>query len=177
MAELTLVHTALIEPATLEAVRVMVAGAFGDDLGDRGWDNCLGGVHCIAWEGGDPVGHASVVTRRLLHAGRALRTGYVEGVAVAPDHRRRGIGGAVMEGAEGVIRDAYAIGALAATDEAIPLYRGRRWTEWEGTLSALTPDGIVPTPDERGGVFVLDPSGMLDAKGALTCDWRDGELW
>jgi aminoglycoside 2'-N-acetyltransferase I len=29
----------------------------------------------------DPVGHASVVQRRLLHGGRALRAGYVEASA------------------------------------------------------------------------------------------------
>jgi aminoglycoside 2'-N-acetyltransferase I len=42
------------------------------------------------------IGHASVVQRRLLHGGRPFRTGYIEGVAVRPDRRRRGHGDAMM---------------------------------------------------------------------------------
>lgn len=48
-------------------------------LCDHDWDHALGGLHELAWEGFELVGHASVVGRRLLHAGRTLRVGYVEG--------------------------------------------------------------------------------------------------
>ena len=50
---------------------------------DQDWEHALGGVHAVAWLDGEVVGHASVVQRRLLHDGRALRTGYVEGVGCA----------------------------------------------------------------------------------------------
>ena len=53
-------------------------------------------MHAIVEEDGVIVAHGAVVQRRLLHGGRALRTGYVEGVAVRPDRQRRGLGAALM---------------------------------------------------------------------------------
>jgi hypothetical protein len=39
---------------------------------------------------------AKAAVRRLLHGGRALRTEYVEGVAVRADRRRRGHSAVIM---------------------------------------------------------------------------------
>ena len=115
--------------------------------------------------------------RRLLHGERALRTGYVEGVAVRPDRRRRGHGAAMMEALERVIRAAYDLGALGATEEAIPFYTSRGWQPWRGPLFALTPEGIVRTPNEDHGIFVLPVTAPLDLESDLTCDWRNGSPW
>lgn len=76
---------------------------------DHDWEHALGGVHAIIWEAGELVGHGSVVQRRLLHGGRALRTGYLEGVAVRADRRRHGLGVTVMEALERVVRHAYEV--------------------------------------------------------------------
>ena len=82
------------------------------------------------------------------------------------DHRRRGHASEMMEALERVIRDAYEVGALGATDEAKLFYAGRGWRLWGGPLSALTPDGVVRTPDEQGGVYVLPVEGVpLDLSG------------
>jgi aminoglycoside 2'-N-acetyltransferase I len=144
---------------------------------EHDWEHALGGVHALAYEDGELVGHASVVQRRLLHAGRALRTGYVEGVAVRADHRRRGLGGALMAELERVIRGAYELGALGATDDAAALYAGRGWQRWQGPTFALTPEGVVRTAEEDDGVYVLPVSAALDLSGPLTCDLRDGSAW
>lgn len=64
-----------------------------------------------------------------------------------------------------------------ATDDAIPLYERRGWTQWRGPLSAMTASGIVRTPDEAGGVYVLTAGASIDIESELTCDWRDGDLW
>ena len=60
--------------------------------------------------GGAMIAHAAVVQRRLLHRGVALRCGYVEAVAVHPEWRGQGLGTAVMDAAEQVIRGAYSTG-------------------------------------------------------------------
>ena len=93
---------------------------------EHDWEHSLGGVHALAFDGDTLVGHAAVVQRRLLHGGRALRTGYVEGVAVRADQRRRGHGAAMMDALERVIRGAYDLGALGATDEAVGALRRAR---------------------------------------------------
>jgi aminoglycoside 2'-N-acetyltransferase I len=134
-------------------------------------------MHALAWEDGELVGHASVIQRRLLHGGRALRAGYVEGVGVRPDRQRRGHGAALMMALDPIVRGGYELGALGATDEAVPLYASHGWRRWKGRLSALTPRGVEHTPDEEGAVYVLEVAFPLDLAGELTCDWRDGDVW
>ena len=177
MPRLLTAHTADLDPATLDAVRALLEDAFAGDITEADLEHALGGVHALVWDGDDLVAHGSVVQRRLLHGGRALRTGYVEAVAVARAHRGRGHGAAVMAELERVIRGAYDLGALGSSDEALGFYVHRGWRCWAGPTSALTPDGIVRTPDEDGGIHVLEVGVALDLDGELTCDWRDGDPW
>jgi len=134
-------------------------------------------MHALLWEGAELIGHASVVQRRLLHGGRALRAGYVEGVGVRADRRGRGHGAAVMQALERVMRGAYDLGALGATDEAAQFYVARGWTQWQGPCFALTPNGIRRTTADEGCIYVLAHAVGLDVFGELTCDWRDGDVW
>jgi aminoglycoside 2'-N-acetyltransferase I len=177
MAEIRTAHTADLDAQTLAAARALLDEVFEGDMSDHDWEHALGGIHALAWERGELIGHASVIQRRVLHVGRALRTGYVEGVGVHAEHRRRGHGGALMAALERLIRGGYDLGALGATDEAVALYTGRGWRRWEGPTSALTPSGIVRTADADGAVYVLELSVPLDLAGELTCDWRDGDVW
>src|SRR5215210_2853517 len=104
MTVLTVAHTAQLDPATLVSARALVFAAFGrGHFDDVDWDHALGGMHALVHDGGELVGHGSVVQRRFLHAGRAWRVGYVEAVAVAADARRRGHGAAVMGALEEAI--------------------------------------------------------------------------
>ena len=82
-------HTADVDTATLSAARALLYDVF-EDMTEHDWEHALGGVHALVWEGSELVGHACVVQRRLLHRGRALRTGYVEGLAVRADRRPGG---------------------------------------------------------------------------------------
>ena len=135
-------HTCDLDGATLATARALLDEVFAGELTDRDWEHALGGVHALVWEDdGELAGHASVIQRRLLYGGRALRAGYVEGVGVRARSRRRGYGAALMGALEDVIRGAYDLGALGATDEAIALYERRGWRRWDGPLFALTPAG------------------------------------
>ena len=177
MTTVELLHTAHVPARTLAAARALLDDAFDGDFDDADWDHALGGLHALAWDDGDLVGHGAVVQRRLLHGGRALRTGYVEAVAVAPAHRRSGIASAVMARLEDVVGGAYDLGALGATDDGAALYAARGWRRWRGPTSVLGPCGTVRTPDDDGAVLVLPGAVPLDLDGTLTCDWRDGDVW
>jgi aminoglycoside 2'-N-acetyltransferase I len=170
-----LAHTAQLDARTLAAARALLDVVFEGELEEADWEHSLGGIHALAWEDGRLIGHGAVVMRRLRHGDRWRRAGYVEGVGVHPSQQRRGHGAALMRALERVIRGAYDLGALGATDEAEPLYERLGWRRWEGPLCALTPSGVVRTPDEQGAVFVLGDA--LDLAGELTCDWRDGDVW
>jgi aminoglycoside 2'-N-acetyltransferase I len=176
MTQVQTAHTADLARTTLAAGRALLDGVF-DDMTDHDWEHSLGGVHALVWEGVELIGHASVIQRRLLHQGRALRAGYVEGVGVRADRRGRGHGTAMMEALERVLRGAYDLGALGATDEGAVFYAARGWRRWLGPTSALTPDGVRPTAEDDGCVYVLPLGVPLDRSGELTCDWRDGDVW
>ena len=170
-------HTAHVPARTLTEVRRLLDEAFAGHFDDADWDHTLGGLHALAWQDGELVGHGAVVQRRLVHGGRALRTGYVEGVAVRPDRRRRGVASAVMDELEELVRGAHDLGALSASDDGATLYTARGWQRWRGPTSALTPAGTVRTPDDDGAVFVFPTGVTLDLDASLTCDWRDGDTW
>lgn len=176
MTRVQTAHTADLDRATLDAARALLYAVF-DDMTDDDWEHALGGVHALVWEGDELIGHASLIQRRLLHGGRALRAGHVEGVGVRADRRRRGHGGAMMDELERVVRGAYDVGALGAAEEALNFYAARGWKVWQGPTSSLTPTGIVRTADDDGCVFVLPVSVPLDLSGELTCDWREGDVW
>ena len=177
MIRLRLAHTADLDRSELSSARGLLEGAFEEEVTDHDWEHALGGIHALVWDGDELIGHASVIQRRLIHGGRALRTGYVEGVAVRADRRRQGHGTAMMEALEPVVRRAYELGALGATEEAKPLYAGRGWQQWRGALSALTPAGIVTSGEEKALIYVLAVGHPLDLDGELTCDWREGDVW
>ena len=86
-----------LDRATLAELRRFLDETFAGDFDDDDWEHALGGIHATIREADDVVAHASVIQRRLLHGGRALRAGYVEAVGVRADRRRQGYGRAVME--------------------------------------------------------------------------------
>ena len=176
MTELRTAHTADLGAGEKTAIRGLMDAVF-DGVSDDTFDNTLGGVHALILSGGELVGHGSVVQRRMLHAGRAMRTGYIEGVAVRVDGRRRGHGARLMEALERVVRSAYDLGALGASPDGARLYASRGWQLWRGPSSAMTPDGIRPTPGSDGHIYVLPVSVPVDVSGELICDFRPASLW
>jgi aminoglycoside 2'-N-acetyltransferase I len=170
-------HTSEFDRSVLTLARELLDLVFEGDMTDHDWEHALGGIHTVVWHGDSIVGHASAIQRRLVHSGRALRTGYIEGVGVHPNRQRQGVGGHMMSALEHVIDTAYDIGALGASDEAVSFYTHRGWIRWQGPTSALMPSGVVRTPDEDDCIFVWPAGQALDITGELTCDWRDGDVW
>lgn len=172
-------HTSELASDELSSIRRLLDAAFDGDFDEADRDHTIGGMHGIAYDGVDLVGHVSVVQRRLLHAGRALRVGYLEALAVRADRRRQGVSGRLMAEAERVIAGAYELGALSDGSGVETFYERRGWLVWRGPTATLAPGGVRPTPDDDGGVLVLPtpatPAHDLD--GELVCDWRPGDVW
>ncbi|MFC7495833.1 MULTISPECIES: GNAT family N-acetyltransferase [unclassified Nocardioides] len=166
-------HTAELSAADLDEARALCDAAFGD-FTPADWSHALGGMHAVVHENGRLVAHGSLVLRRLMVDGMWVRCGYVEAVAVADDVRRSGHGSAVMESLE-ELAPGYDVLALSASDGAIPFYEARGWDLWRGPSSVATTVGVVPTPDDDGGLYVRGNGINLDAP--ITCDWREGDVW
>jgi aminoglycoside 2'-N-acetyltransferase I len=176
-----LVHTADLDTETRDDARSMVIEAFAGEFSDADWEHALGGMHALICHHGALIAHAAVVQRRLLYRDTALRCGYVEAVAVREDWRGQGLAGALMDAAEQVLRGAYQLGALSASEAGRPIYISRGWLPWQGPTSVLAPEGLTRTPDDDNGLFVLPvslPNNLeLDTTAEITCDWRDGDVW
>jgi len=163
----------------LTELRMLLHLAFEGGFSDEDWDHTLGGRHFLGLQDGAIVAHASVVPRRL-HAGeRPVNAGYVEGVAVAGEHRRRGLGHSVMEALGEFLIPRYELGALSAADRLHSFYAQLGWQRWPGPTAVMLEGAAVPTPEEDGGVMVLEtPStGPLDKAATLACEWREGDVW
>jgi len=176
-----LIHTADLDNETREDARGMVIEAFAGEFGEADWEHALGGMHALICHHGALIAHAAVVQRRLMYCDTALRCGYVEGVAVREDWRGQGLAAALMDAVEQVLRGAYQLGALSASEAGRPMYTSRGWLPWRGPTSVLAPAGLTRTPDDDNGLFVLPvalPNDLqLDTTAEITCDWRDGDVW
>ncbi|MGW4027732.1 GNAT family N-acetyltransferase [Streptomyces sp. NPDC004838] len=167
-------HTSQLTSVELAEIRAMLEVAFDGDFSEEDWDHGLGGVHALAYDSEGLAAHGSVIMRRVLHDGRSYRVGYVEALAVRPDRQRQGIGGRMMESLEAVIDRAYVFGALSASPEGAGLYRSRGWRLWPGRIEGLGPAGVEHFAESEDSTYVWGriPGGS----GALTFDWRDGDV-
>lgn len=168
-------HTAELSAAELSETRALLEAAFGE-FSDHDWSHALGGMHALVVDDGRLVAHGALVMRRLLHQGRSLRCGYVEAVAVRPGAQRRGLGSRVMASLE-ELAPAYDVLALSASARGVPLYEARGWALWRGSASVLGPDGLEPTPEDDGSIYVLPGVAPLDLDAPIACEWRDGDVW
>jgi aminoglycoside 2'-N-acetyltransferase I len=165
----------------IATLRALMEAAFGTDEEERftdgDWDHATGGLHVILELDGTIVAHAAVVERELQVDGRPARTGYVEAVAVDPDHQGRGFGSIVMAEVNRHIQTVFELGALGTGRHAF--YERLGWQTWRGPASVRTGEGIVRTPDDDGYILVLRTPRMpnLDLTAPITCEWRPGDVW
>lgn len=167
--------------AEVARIRVLLWAAFADDehgaFTEEDWQHSIGGTHFVLYVGGIILCHASVVERELQVDGRPLHTGYVEAVATAPDHQRRGYGSTVMRAVNGYIADNFELGALGTGSQGF--YECLGWKIWRGPSFVRRPESDERTPDEDGYILVLPtPSSPgLDLSAPISCEWRPGDVW
>lgn len=155
----------------------MLLDAFDGRFTDEDWDHALGGMHALVYHHGALIAHAAVVQRSLICGGAPLRTGYIEAVAVRADWRGQGLGTALMDAAEQVIRGAYPLGGIKPSPTARQIYLDRGWYQWRGPTSVLGPGGAIRTPENDASVYVLPVGIEVDPTADLICDWRCGSAW
>lgn len=132
-------------------------------------------VHLLARQSGVLVSHAAWVTRWLqVNEGALLQTAYVEAVATAPEHQRRGFGSAVMRRVVTHLDD-FDIAALSPSEHAF--YERLGWELWRGQLAVRTRDGLLATPEEEVMIYRLPRTPQLSLTELLTVEWREGEVW
>ena len=166
--------------AETSAIRELLRVAFEDDgegFSDDDWEHAARGTHFLLEEAGAVLAYASVAARELQVDGRPLRAGYVEGVATRRDVQGRGHGTSVVRAVNEHVRGAYELGALST---GIPgFYVRLGWDLWLGSTAVRTERGLVPTPEDDGGIMVLPTptTPPLDPHATISCEWRHGDVW
>ena len=173
-------QTSELSDADIAGIQALLSAAFQHDehggFTHDDWLHAIGGTHVMLQVDGAIVGHASIVQRALEIAGRPVRTGYVEAVAIAPELQRQGLGSVLM----GVINlhlHAYDLGALGTGSQ--PFYQRLGWLIWQGPTGVRVDGEFQPTPDEDGYILVLPTptSPPFQLTDAISCNWRPGDVW
>jgi aminoglycoside 2'-N-acetyltransferase I len=153
----------------------LCAEAYGEDLTHYFADIGLG-IHLLGWHQDRLVSHAMWVSRTLYHGSdQRLNAAYVELVATRATDRRRGFATQLMRQLQRAIHT-YDVGALAPSDPMF--YERLGWELWRGPLMVRTSSGVEATSDETVMILRLPTAPRnLDLDGALTVDWRPGEVW
>ena len=146
------------------------------------WERVGPGVHVLGEMEGHVVAHAMIVDRRMYlghEADVALDVGYVEHVATLPELQGHGHGAAVMRDIDRIIRDEYALGALATG--SIGFYERLGWETWLGPTSVRMVEGErVRSTEDDGNVMIRRTSRSpadLDLRAPIAIDWRAEEPW
>jgi aminoglycoside 2'-N-acetyltransferase I len=174
------VARANVSEGETSVIRDLLRVAFADDgegFTDDDWEHAAGGTHFLLENTGAVLAYASVVLRELEVDGRTLRAGYLEAVATRPDVQGRGHGSSVVRAVNEHIRSTYELGALST---GLPdFYRRLGWELWLGPTAVRTERGLVPTPEDDGGIMVLPTptTQALDLHAAISCEWRRGDAW
>ncbi len=180
-ARLRRCSTPELTPAETSAIRAILVAAFGtgeeERFTDDDWEHGLGGTHFVLELDGEIVAHASVVERDINVGDVPLRTGYVEAVATAPDRQGAGLGSFLIADVTAYIRERFELGALGTGRHRF--YERLGWVTWVGPAFVRTPEGPRRTPDEEGYILVLatPSSPPFDPAAAISCEWRQGDVW
>jgi aminoglycoside 2'-N-acetyltransferase I len=177
MVELHSASTDALSSRFLDDIRTLLDAAFGGDFTDEDWAHAIGGIHVWLIGSRGLISHGSLVERTVVCSGQTLHVGYVEAVATAEAHRRKGYGTMVMKHLGELIRERYELGVLSTGTHSF--YEALDWERWRGPTFVDGPRGRERTLEDDGGVMILRTarSPVLDVLGDIACDWRAGDVW
>ena len=169
--------SAVASSATLDEIHRLLLDAFEGDFDEHDWEHTVGGTHVVALDGEVIVGHAALVARTLFVGGQPFRTGYVEGVGVAPAHQGEGIGSLVMADVGTLITRDFELGGLGTGRHSF--YERLGWERWQGPTFVRGGGELVRTEEDDDGVMVLrvGPSRAVDLTDSISCEARSGDDW
>ena len=176
MPKLQVVRSDDLSRETLSEIRALLEGAFADGFDDDDWNHALGGWHVLARDEA-LVAHAAVVERALEVSGRAIRAGYVEGVATTPTRQGEGVGSLVMRRVGQLLEAEFELGALSTGRHTF--YERLGWERWHGPTFVRHGPNVIRTADEDDGIMVLryGTTSGLDLAALISCETRPGDDW
>ncbi len=177
MTQIQVVRSEDLSPERLDEIRALLMAAFDDGFDDDDWNHTLGGWHVLAKDKALLLAHAAVVVRTLEVDGRAIRAGYVEGVATAPTRQGKGLGSLVLRRVGELLEAEFELGALSTGRHAF--YERLGWERWRGPTFVRDGPNVERTADEDDGIMVLryGTTSGLDLSLPISCETRPGDDW
>ena len=168
--------TERLSDADRAAILAVCSDAYKEDF--REYLRLIGrGVHLLGERAGTLVCHAMWVERELRVGPekRSLRGAYIEAVATAAAHQRRGHGSTLMRAIPPLLGD-FDIAALCPS---VPeWYASLGWEPWRGPLGVIHNGHWLATAEEEVMVYRLPRTPAdLDLGWRMEGDWREGEVW
>ena len=171
-------HTSQLTSVEKALIYQLLYQVFEQDFSLADFDHALGGMHILAYQNDQIIGHVAIVQRSVIADRSPYRIGYIEGLGVAEAYRRQGIGRKLMEQSGYIIANSYDFGLLSASEEGLPLYQSLGWKIWSGELYESTIDSYQRSLEDEGSVlFLAGATQDIAATSPLYCDYRSGDQW
>lgn len=170
-------HSSQLSNEEKETLYRMLYQGFDHDFTRDDFQHALGGMHVLAYDHQQIIGHVSIVQRNMAIGDKPITVGYVEAMAVLENYRRQGIGKQLMLATNKIIDDCYQLGLLCASDEGVSLYQSVGWRVWNGSLYELNQGHYIHSIDEEGGIMGWSNNQSIDFTQPLYCDFRSGDQW
>ena len=167
-------------PAALdEAIRQLLCNCFPayreSFARRRAWHNSVPAYTVVGRVDGRIVGHVAVVLRTITSSSVPVRVAGVQGVAIAPEHRGRGLSRQLMaEALEEAAGRRVPFGLLFCIPELERFYASMGWEKTQQPIAMRDEEGrTVSLPPKNIGMFLSlreesFPPGPLDLEGR---DW------
>ena len=165
-----------LESALEGRLRKLLDLAFEGDFSAEDWEHTHGGSRFIGALADEVIAHGAVVPRRMWLDGKEMIVGYVEAIAVAPQHWRKGFGSNLMEAITRHCQDTFELSMLS-TDEK-EFYRRYGWRDFPGSSQILIEGEVTRSADEDEGLMYLSSGSIvLSTASTILCEARSGDAW
>ena len=162
-----------------DQIRVLLDAAFEGDFSNGDWQNSCGGWRILGFQGGRLVAHAALVGRPMLVDGQLAEVGYVEAIAVDPEHQGRGIGLRLVAAVNQMATAHFELSMLS-TDEH-EFYARTGWMRFTGksfvAKDAFIWDSQRSADEDDSLMFLTQPGESTAGPLQVVCQPRAGDAW
>lgn len=176
MLQIALIDDSKLNEALEVSLRELLNGAFEGDFAEEDWQHTLGGTRFVGHLNNQLIAHGSVVPRQMQVDDQIIEVGYVEGIAIAPDHWRKGYGSQLMEEITRYCNSKYSISILSTDEQAF--YKKHGWSNFDGESYVSTNGIVTRSAEEVEGLMILfglDQAMVSPRK--VVCESRAGDAW
>jgi len=165
-----------LTPELIGATKSLLSEAFEGDFSDEDWGHAFGGTRFIGTLDERVIAHGAVVARRIWIDDLEMNVGYVEAIAVSPEHWRKGFGKKLMAEITRYCGENFALSMLS-TDEK-DFYRPHGWIDFPGKSFVRIGGEERRSADEDAGLMYLSTEGIeLSEMSTAVCEERLGDAW